>query len=89
MGAIYAADATGKEPVAFMMLTCEPGGTIASHTGPQTMMCYVVRGKGKLTLKGGEPVDYQPNDCFVLKPETLHGWENGDEMTAILAVSVL
>ncbi|MFC1896518.1 cupin domain-containing protein [Thermodesulfobacteriota bacterium] len=88
MGMMYAAEASGKEPVGMMMVTCEPGGVIATHTGPQTFMCYLVQGRGKLTLQGGEPLDYQPGDLFVFKPETLHGWENGEETTVVLVVAV-
>jgi quercetin dioxygenase-like cupin family protein len=88
LGTLYAATPSGKEPVALGMVTCEPGGTIATHTGPQTAMCYVVQGQGKLTLPGGEAIDYQPNDCIVFKPGTLHGWENGDKPAAMLAFTV-
>jgi len=74
--------------VSCMIVTCEPGGTIATHTGPQTSICYILQGTGKLTLEGGEPLDYKPNYCIILGPDTLHGWENDNEVTAMLVVSV-
>ena len=74
--------------VSCLMVTCEAGGTVATHTGPSTSICYIMQGTGKLTLQGGTPLDYKPNDCFILGPNTLHGWENGDEVTAMLVVSV-
>ena len=58
------------------------------YTGPQTSICYILQGTGKLTLKGGEPLDYKPNYCIILGPDTLHGWENDNEVTAMLVVSV-
>ena len=78
-----------EEPaVSFMMVTCKAGGAIATHTGPTTSVCYILQGTGVLTLQGGDPLDYKPHDCFVLGPGTLHGWENDDEVTAMLVVSV-
>jgi len=74
--------------VSCLMVTCEPGKTIATHTGPTTSVCYILQGTGVLTLKGGEPLDYKPHDCIILGPGTLHGWENDDEVTAMLVVSI-
>ena len=85
---VGAADTTAEATVSLLMLTIEPGKTVATHTGPPSNIVYILQGEGKLTLNGGEPLDYQPNDCFILKPETLHGWENGDEVTAMLCVEV-
>ena len=88
VGAIYAAKPSGREPAVLSMVTCEPKSTIATHAGPQTALCYVIRGRGRLTLPGTVAIDYQPNDCIVFKPRTLHGWENGDEPLALLCVTV-
>jgi quercetin dioxygenase-like cupin family protein len=88
MGGFYAHELTAQDPVNLAMVTCEPGGTVATHTGPQTYACYVLQGKGKLTFPGGDPLAYQPSDLIVFKPGTLHGWENGGEALVVLVVAM-
>jgi mannose-6-phosphate isomerase-like protein (cupin superfamily) len=88
IGPICSQEPSATDPVGIMMVTCEPRGTVATHTGPQTYICYVVQGKGKLTFPGGDPLDYQPNDCIILKPGTLHGWENTNEPLSVLVVAI-
>ena len=88
IGPVYSQEPSTMDPVGIMMVSCEPRGTVATHTGPQTYICYVVAGKGKLTFPGGDPLDYQPNDCIIFKPGTLHGWENTDEVLSVLVVAI-
>ncbi len=83
-----AADTTGEVTVSMVLCTIEPGGTIPTHAGPPRYICYILQGEGKLTLNGGTPLDYQPSDCIIFMPETLHGWENGDDVTAVLCVEI-
>lgn len=85
---ISSVNSTGEVTVSLFIFTMEPGETIATHAGSTTAICYMLQGEGTLTLKGGTPLDYQPNDCIIFMPETLHGWENGDEVTAGLYVDV-
>jgi quercetin dioxygenase-like cupin family protein len=87
MAGFYAHELSASDPVNLAMVTCEPRGTVATHTGPQTYMCYVVQGEGKLTFPGGDPLDYRPNDCIIFKPGTLHGWENADQPLAVLVIA--
>lgn len=88
LGVVFSADATIKGSVTLSVFTCEPRGIVAEHTGPRTSLCYVIHGQGKLTLKRGEPMDYQQHDCIIFKPETVHGWECGDEPTSMLIASI-
>jgi quercetin dioxygenase-like cupin family protein len=74
--------------VSVLMYTIRPNGTVATHGGPGAGVYYILQGKGRLTLKGAEPIDYAPNDCFVLKSGVLHGFENGGEVTVMLVVKV-
>ena len=87
MSPFFTHEPSANDPVGLLMVTCEPKGTIATHTGPQTYICYILQGKGKMTFPGGDPIDYQPNDCIVLKPGTLHGWENADQPLASLVIA--
>ena len=81
-------DSTGEVTVSLFIFTMEPGETIATHAGSTSAICYILQGEGRLTLKGGTPLDYQPNDCIIFMPETLHSWENGDEVMAGLYVDI-
>lgn len=68
-----------------------PGGTIATHDGPDTYILYVVSGKGALVMvadDGAETsrVNYKPNDVIVFGPGTLHHWVNSDEEFVFIGV---
>lgn len=73
-------------------LVMAPHGTIATHTGPQWYVCYIIKGKGILGLtdankKPTSTVEFAPGDVLVFKPNTMHYWKNGPEETVMLGVS--
>jgi quercetin dioxygenase-like cupin family protein len=59
----------------------EPGGTVATHDGPQQYILYVIGGNGTLGLvdRTGATISeikYKPDDVIVFQPNTLHNWKN-------------
>ena len=73
-------------------LVMAPNGTIATHTGPQWYVCFILKGKGVLGLtdankKPISTVAFAPGDVLVFKPNSMHYWKNGPEETVMLGVS--
>lgn len=61
-----------------------PAGKIATHSGPNVYILYVVSGTGKLVNVGPDrnmasQIDYKADDVIVFRENTLHYWENGSE----------
>ncbi|MBY6188933.1 cupin domain-containing protein [Microbulbifer agarilyticus] len=61
------------------------------HTSDEAWLAYVVSGHG--TLYAGDAngnrtqgVDYRAGDFITFKPNTPHGWKNGDEKSQIAFV---
>lgn len=61
-----------------------PGGSIASHDGPETYIAYIV--SGRATMGNDAPngsmdssFDFGPGDVIAFGPGTMHHWVNGDE----------
>jgi len=88
VGTVAALGPAGSGEVTIELLTYDTDETVATHVGPATYVCYIIRGRGSLTLSRGDPVVYQEDDCIILKPQVVHGWQGGDRPTTMLVVAL-
>lgn len=61
-----------------------PNSSMEVHAAEVQWIGFVISGTGKLTLAGKDKkvtstIDFKPGDCFVMEPDTFHGWQVGDE----------
>jgi quercetin dioxygenase-like cupin family protein len=61
------------------------GGYFVLHTGPESGFVQVVHGRGKLVLPGDIRVPFTAPELFLFRPNTLHGWNDIEEETLMVA----
>jgi quercetin dioxygenase-like cupin family protein len=75
-------------------IVIEPNGKIGTHEGGTVYICYVVEGKGVLTMvdtnnKESAKFNWKPGDVIVFRPNTMHRWDNGDKRTVTVGVETV